>query len=72
MSVTGLALVLFLIFHMSMNLAALFSADAYNQICLFLGANWYALVASLMLAVLAVIHIFFDSQLTPLGRAVTA
>lgn len=64
MSVTGLALVLFLIFHMSMNLAALFSADAYNQICLFLGANWYALVASLMLAALAVIHIFFASWLT--------
>ena len=41
MSVTGVALVLFLTFHMSMNLVALFSGDAYNAVCEFLGANWY-------------------------------
>ena len=45
MAVSGCFLVLFLLFHMAMNLAALFSADAYNMICAFLGANWYALVA---------------------------
>ena len=45
MSVTGVALILFLTFHMSMNIVALFSGDAYNMICEFLGANWYALVA---------------------------
>ncbi|MDR2859559.1 MAG: succinate dehydrogenase/fumarate reductase cytochrome b subunit, partial [Mediterranea sp.] len=44
MSVTGLALILFLTFHMAMNLVAIISAEAYNMICAFLGANWYALV----------------------------
>ena len=42
MSVTGLALVLFLTFHACMNVVALISGDAYNLICEFLGANWYA------------------------------
>lgn len=64
MSVTGLALVLFLLFHMSMNLVAIFSADAYNMICAFLGANWYAVVASMLLALLAVVHIIYAIILT--------
>lgn len=68
MSVTGLALILFLLFHMSMNLVAIFSAEAYNMVCAFLGANWYALVASLALAVLAVIHIFYATWLTLMNR----
>ncbi len=59
MSVTGLALILFLTFHMSMNLVALFSAEAYNMICEFLGANWYALVATMGLAVLFLAHIVY-------------
>ena len=37
MSVTGIALVLFLTFHMAMNLVALFSGEAYNMVCEFLG-----------------------------------
>ena len=36
MSVTGIALILFLTFHMSMNIVALFSEKAYNMICTFL------------------------------------
>lgn len=64
MSVTGLALVLFLVFHMSMNVVAIFSGSAYNAICAFLGANWYALVASIGLAVLAVVHIVYAFILT--------
>ena len=44
MSVTGIALILFLTFHMSMNVVALFSEAGYNMICHFLGANWYAVV----------------------------
>ena len=36
MSVTGIALVLFLTFHMAMNLVALFSAHGYNLVCEFL------------------------------------
>ena len=35
MSVTGIALVLFLTFHMLMNLVALFSAEGYNMVCEF-------------------------------------
>ena len=59
MSITGTALVLFLLFHMSMNLVAIFSADAYNMICAFLGANWYALVATVGLAALIGIHFIY-------------
>ena len=33
MSVTGIALILFLTFHMCMNVVALFSGEAYNTIC---------------------------------------
>ena len=68
MSVTGVALILFLTFHMSMNVAALFSGEAYNLICEFLGANWYALVATLGLAALAVIHIVYAFLLTMQNR----
>ena len=57
MSVTGIALILFLTFHCCMNIVALFSGEAYNMICELLGANWYAVVATLGLAALAVIHI---------------
>ena len=46
MSVTGIALILFLTFHCAMNIVALFSGEAYNTICELLGANWYALVAT--------------------------
>ena len=68
MSVTGVALIPFLTFHMSMNIAALFPGDAYNMICEFLGANWYALVATLGLAALAVIHILYAFWLTMQNR----
>lgn len=68
MSVTGVALILFLTFHMSMNLVAMFSGDAYNMICEFLGANWYAVVATLGLAALAVVHIVYAFLLTAQNR----
>lgn len=68
MSVSGVGLVLFLLFHMCMNLVALFSADAYNAICGFLGANWYALVATVGLAALVVIHIVYAFVLTIQNR----
>ena len=64
MSVTGVALILFLTFHMSMNVVALFSGDAYNMICGALGAHWYAVVATLGLAALAVLHIVYAFWLT--------
>ncbi|MBR5973086.1 MAG: succinate dehydrogenase/fumarate reductase cytochrome b subunit [Paludibacteraceae bacterium] len=59
MSVTGLFLVLFLIFHMSMNVTAIFSGETYNDICGFLGANWYALAGTMVLAAGVVLHIVF-------------
>ena len=68
MSVTGIALILFLTFHCCMNIVALFSGEAYNMICELLGANWYALVATLGLAALAVIHIVFAFILTAQNR----
>ena len=68
MSVTGIALILFLTFHCCMNVAALFSGDAYNMICELLGANWYAVVATLGLAALAVIHIVYAFILTAQNR----
>ena len=68
MSVTGIALVLFLTFHMAMNLVAIISADGYNMICEFLGANWYALVATAGLAALFVIHIIYAFWLTMQNR----
>ena len=69
MSVTGIALILFLTFHMSMNVAALFSGDAYNMICEMLGANWYAVVATLALAGLALVHIIYAFILTMQNRS---
>lgn len=69
MSITGIALILFLTFHMSMNVVALFSGEAYNMICEFLGANWYAVAATLALAALAVIHIIYAFWLTLQNRA---
>ena len=68
MSVTGIALVLFLTFHMAMNLVAIISADGYNMVCEFLGANWYALAATVGLAALFVIHIIYAFWLTMQNR----
>ena len=64
MSITGCFLVLFLLFHMSMNVAMLFSYDAYDAICHFLGANWYALVATVILAAGVVVHFIYAFILT--------
>ncbi len=68
MSVTGIALILFLTFHCCMNVVALFSGEAYNWICELLGANWYAVVATLGLAALAAIHIVYAFILTAQNR----
>ena len=69
MSVTGIALILFLTFHMSMNIVALFSGEAYNMICEFLGANWYAVVATVALGALTVAHIVYAFILTAQNRS---
>ena len=68
MSVTGMALILFMTFHCCMNLVALFSGEAYNMICELLGANWYAVVATVGLGALAVCHIVYAFILTAQNR----
>lgn len=64
MAITGACLVLFVTFHCAMNAVALIWPDAYNSVCSFLGANWYALVASMGLAALFIIHIIYAVCLT--------
>ena len=68
MSISGLFLVLFLLFHMSMNVVAIFSGEAYNAVCEFLGANWYALAGTLVLAAGFVFHIIYAFILTIQNR----
>ena len=64
MSVTGCFLVLFILFHMSMNITLLFSPEAYNMVCEFLGANWYALVGTVILVAGIAIHMIYALVLT--------
>lgn len=64
MSISGAALVFFLLFHAAMNLVAIISEEGYNMICEFLGANWYALVATAGLAFLVVVHILYAFYIT--------
>lgn len=68
MSVTGIALILFLTFHGCMNLVALFSKEGYNLVCEMLGANWYAVLATGALAVLVAIHFIYAIILTLQNR----
>ncbi len=64
MSITGCCLVLFILFHMSMNITAVISPEGYNAICEFLGANWYALAGTAGLALLVVLHFVYALVLT--------
>ena len=68
MALTGAFLVLFLTFHCLMNAVAIVWPTAYNSICEFLGANWYALLGTVVIAVFAVIHIFYAVWLTLQNR----
>ncbi|MBD5223070.1 MAG: succinate dehydrogenase cytochrome b subunit [Bacteroidales bacterium] len=68
MAITGACLVLFVTFHCLMNAVAICWPAAYNSICEFLGANWYALIASAGLALLILIHIIYAVMLTLQNR----
>ena len=68
MSISGIFLVLFLLFHLSMNVTAVFSTDAYNMICGLLGANWYAVMATIGLGVIITIHFVYAVMLTLQNR----
>ena len=64
MSISGCFLVLFILFHMSMNLTMLFSYEGYDAICAFLGANWYALAGTAVLALGVLVHFVYAFILT--------
>ncbi len=68
MSISGLFLILFLLFHMLMNLVMVFSMDAYDMISQFLGANWYAIAGTLVLAAGFIVHILYASLITLQNR----
>ena len=68
MALTGAALVLFITFHCVMNSVAIFWPSAYNAICEFLGANWYALVATVVLAGGVFVHFAYAFWLTLQNR----
>ncbi|VBB45829.1 Succinate dehydrogenase subunit C [uncultured Paludibacter sp.] len=67
MSISGIFLVLFLTFHSLMNVTVLFSAEAYNKICELLGANWYALIGTKVLAIGFIVHILYALYLSYLN-----
>jgi succinate dehydrogenase (or fumarate reductase) cytochrome b subunit, b558 family len=64
MSISGVFLILFLLFHLCMNIAAVFSEEAYNAICAFLGSNWYAVAATAVLVAGFAVHIIYSFILT--------
>lgn len=68
MAVTGFCLILFLTFHVCMNTVAFFSGTGYNEVCAFLGSNWYAVLGTVMLAALAIFHIVYAFILTIRNR----
>lgn len=68
MALTGAFLVLFVTFHCLMNAVAICWPTAYNSVCMFLGANWYALGASAVLALFIVLHIIYAVMLTVQNR----
>ena len=68
MSISGIVLLLFLLFHLSMNVAAVFSDKAYNAVCALLGANWYAVAATVVLAGILVVHFFYAGMITIQNR----
>lgn len=68
MSVSGIALILFLTFHACMNVAAIFSGEAYDMICEFLGSNWYAVLGTLVLVALIAVHFIYAIILTLQNR----
>lgn len=68
MSISGIVLLVFLLFHLSMNVAAVFSAEAYNTICSLLGANWYAVAATIVLVGIIILHFVYAAMITLQNR----
>lgn len=68
MALTGCFLILFVAFHALMNGVAIFWPTAYNVICEMLGANWYALIGTAVLAGGFLLHIIYACWLTVQNR----
>lgn len=68
MSISGLFLVFFLLFHSAMNLVAVFSASGYNAVCEFLGTNPIVQFMVPVLALGFVVHIVYAIWLTIRNR----
>ncbi len=68
MALSGAFLVLFVTFHCLMNAVAIVWPWAYNLVCEFLGANWYALIGTGVIALFVLIHIIFAVALTLQNR----
>ena len=68
MAASGAVLVLFVTFHCCMNSIAICWPASYNSLCEFLGANWYALIASAGLALFILLHIVYACILTLQNR----
>jgi succinate dehydrogenase (or fumarate reductase) cytochrome b subunit, b558 family len=68
-SLSGLFLILFLLFHVSMNIVLIFSYDTYNFLANeILGANWWAIAGTGVIALGFVVHVLYAIILTLQNR----
>ena len=68
-SISGLFMILFLMFHVSMNLVLIFNYETYNFLAnKMLGANWWAIVGTIVIFFGFGIHIIYSIILTLQNR----
>lgn len=64
MSISGLFLILFLTVHISMNLVAVFSLSAYDDVCEYMGTNPFVRIMVPVLALGFMVHIVYAFYLS--------
>ncbi|MDD4777708.1 MAG: succinate dehydrogenase cytochrome b subunit [Fermentimonas sp.] len=68
-SISGIFLILFLLFHVSMNLVLIFNYETYNFLANeVLGANWWAIVGTVVIFFGFGVHIIYSIILTLQNR----
>lgn len=68
-SISGLFLILFLLFHVTMNLVLIFSYETYDFLANdILGANWWAIVGTGVIALGFIVHTVYAIWLTLQNR----
>src|SRR5690554_6979547 len=68
-SISGLFLILFLLFHAAMNLVLIFNYETYNFLANeMLGANWWAIVGTIVIFFGFGVHIIYSIILTIQNR----